>query len=154
MIENESIQSKLKDSHWFTWMSMLCLQKINIIEPSAALVSLIAKYDTAAMRTCAVFPQENALPSAETEAAIDEGDHFCGPSQRHLDMARHIIRPFVGMRKIGIIIRHEAVDEALQVTTGARIGIFHNHQTTTGMTAEYANRAFAQARLKQTGYDR
>lgn len=100
-----------------------------------------------------MLPEEHALPCAEAETPIDEGDHFRSARQSHLNVARHVICPFVGMRKIGIILRDEAIDEALQISASRWISVFHNHQTATGMAAKDGDRAFAQARLTQALFD-
>jgi hypothetical protein len=110
---------------------------------------LIAEHDAATVRTCAVLPQKDALPSAQAKAPIDEGDHFRRTRQCHLNVARHIVWPFINMRKIGIILRDEAVYEALEISACRWIGVFHNHQTTTGMTAKDSHRAVTQAGLAQ-----
>ena len=100
-----------------------------------------------------MLPEEHALPCAEAEPPVDEGDDFHRAGQRHLNVARHVIRPLVGMRKVGIILRDEAIDEALQISASRWIGVFHNHQTATGMAAKDGDRALAQAGLAQALFD-
>ena len=97
-----------------------------------------------------MLPEEHALPCAEAETPVDEGDHFRSARQRHLNVARHVIRPLVGMRKVGIILRDEAIDEALQISASRWIGVFHNHQTATGMAAKDGDRALAMAEVNSS----
>jgi len=42
-----------------------------------------------------MFPQKHALPSAEAKTTIYEGDDLGRAGERHLDVARHIIRAFI-----------------------------------------------------------
>ena len=63
-----------------------------------------------------MLPKKDTLPRAEAKPAIDERDHFRRARQRHLNVARHVIRPLVGMRKVGIILRNETINEALEIS--------------------------------------
>ena len=94
-----------------------------------------------------MLPEKNTLPRAEAQTAANKRNNFCRPCQRHFDVARHIIGPFVRMRKIRVILWYEAIDEALQIAARGRVSIFHNDQATTSMTAKDRNRTFAQAGL-------
>jgi len=94
-----------------------------------------------------MLPEKDPLPRAEAQTAANKRDHFCRPCQRHFDVTRHIIGPFVRMRKIRVILWYEAIDEALQIAARGRVGIFHNDQAATGMAAKDRNRTFAQTGL-------
>ena len=90
-----------------------------------------------------MLPKENTLPCAEAEAPIDKRDHFGSARQCHFNMTGHIIGPFEGVRKIGIVFGDEAINETLEISTRRRIGVFHNHQTAAGMAAKDSDRALA-----------
>ena len=82
-----------------------------------------------------MFPQKNPLPRAEGEPSTDHGDRLARTGQRHLNVARHVIRTFgsVGVtRSIG----NEFVHVPLEISTGRRVGILHQHQATAGVTAK------------------
>src|SRR5437868_15126011 len=49
----------------------------------------------AAVRRGAVLEQEDALPSAELQPSVGDGDAELGLGQRALDVGRHVVRPFV-----------------------------------------------------------
>ena len=121
--------------------------------PASHSHSLIAEHDAAAVRPRTVFPQEHALPCAEAEASIDKGDHFRGTGQRHLNMAGHIVGAFVSVGKVGIVLRHQAIDKALEIAPRRRIGVFHNHQTAAGVAAKHRDGALSQAGRAQARSD-
>ena len=62
----------------------------------------------AAVRRGAVLEQEDALPSAELQPSVGDGDAELGLGQRALDVGRHVVRPFVIVAVERDIFRHDA----------------------------------------------
>lgn len=101
------------------------------------------------MAALTVLPEEDALPGAEAEATVIEGDDFSRAGERHLDVAGHVVGTLVGVGEVGVVLRHEAVDEAFKVAAGGGVGVFHDNQAAAGMAAEDRDRTFVEARLKE-----
>ncbi len=52
-------------------------------------------------------------------------------------MARHVVGPFVGMGEVGIVFRYESVEVVFEISSGRRIGIFHQYETAARVLAEH-----------------
>jgi hypothetical protein len=79
----------------------------------------------------AVFIQVNALPRAERETSILNGDRYRHTEQRALDVTRHIVVTLVGMTKRTIPRprrRHETIQSRLHVDAHVGIGVFIDRQ--------------------------
>lgn len=76
----------------------------------------------------AVFEEVDALPGAEGEAVLEDGDDFAGAGEGHADVAWHVIRAFAGVGEPGGAFRDEAVEEFLEVVPGVGVGIFHEDE--------------------------
>ena len=88
-----------------------------------------------------MLPKEYPLPGSELHPTGADGNNFAGPSERHLDMTRHIIRPFEGVVEVRIVFGDETVEPTLKISTGRRIRILHDDQATAGVLAEYRDGA-------------
>ena len=108
-------------------------------------MTLKTEHDAALMATLAVLPEEDALPSAETEATIYEWDDFCSTGEGHFDMAGHIVGPLVGMGKVRIIFWYQTVDETFEVAPRRGIRVLHNHQTAACVAAKHCDGTFVKA---------
>lgn len=90
------------------------------------------------MRLIAMLPEKESLPGSEKQPAFDKRDGLRAASERHLYMAGHVVRPFVGVCEAGIVFGYESLHETLQVAPSGWVCVFHKDQTATGMAAEYA----------------
>ena len=67
-------------------------------------------------RQCAearVLEQEDALPSAELQPSVGDGDAELGLGQRALDVGRHVVRPFIIVAVERDIFWHDAMQTRL-----------------------------------------
>jgi len=69
----------------------------------------------AAVRRRAVLEQEDALPSAELQPSVGDGDAELGLGQRALDVGRHVVRPFVIVAVERDIFWHDAMQKSTEV---------------------------------------
>ena len=69
----------------------------------------------AAVRRGAVLEQEDALPSAELQPSVGDGDAELGLGQRALDVGRHVVRPFVIVAVERDIFWHDAMQKSTEV---------------------------------------
>src|SRR5690606_6236559 len=83
-----------------------------------------------------VLPQEDTLPGPEEEAPVGEWNGFTRASERHLDVARHVVRSFERVLEIRITFRNEPVQPAFEVTPRTRIGVLHDDHAAAGVLAE------------------
>ena len=63
----------------------------------------------------AVLEQEDALPSAELQPSVGDGDAELGLGQRALDEGRHVVRPFVIVAVERDIFWHDAMQKSTEV---------------------------------------
>lgn len=92
-----------------------------------------------------MLKEKQSLPSAECEAAVDDGDHFRGPRERHAQMARHIICSFIGVDEVGRVFRHEMIKEAVQVCARRGICVLKDHQAGARVLNKHRGRAGTDA---------
>ena len=118
---------------------------MNRSQSSSRLVALNGDNEPPLVRRSSVLPKENPLPGSELHPTGADGNDFAGPSERHLYMTRHIIRPFESVVKVRIVFGDETVEPTLKVSTGRRISVLHNDQATAGVLAEYRNGAGGHA---------
>jgi hypothetical protein len=67
------------------------------------------------VRRGAVLEQEDALPSAELQPSVGDGDAELGLGQRALDVGRHVVRPFVIVAVERDIFWHDAMQKSTEV---------------------------------------
>ena len=92
-----------------------------------------------------MFEEKNALPRAELRVAVGDRNHFARAGQNGANMRSAIVAAFSGMLKIGRVLGHETLEEFLEITPGARVGVFHQNQAATGVPDEYGHDASRHA---------
>jgi hypothetical protein len=80
------------------------------------------------VRPVAVFPEINALPGAERQAAVPNRKSQLRTCQHRTNVGRHVIRTFHAVRPGRIAIPHEAAHEIFQVSTDIMVCVFRNKQ--------------------------
>ena len=80
-----------------------------------------------------MFKEKDPLPRSKLHFAIHNRHDLAGARQCHPDMRWHIIAALGTVREIIGIFRHEPIEELLQIAASARVGIFHNESTATGV---------------------
>ena len=75
-----------------------------------------------------MFPQINPLPRAERQATAAHGNAQIDRGQRRAHVCGHVVVAFAGVREQRIAIRHETLEESLQIGAHVRVGIFLNEQ--------------------------
>ena len=93
----------------------------------------------------AVLPKVEALPGSQEQPALYDRYGFGRSREGHLYMTGHIVGTFIGMGEMGIVIRHQSIQEIFQIPPGGRIRIFHQNQAATGVAAEGGDLAGLQA---------
>src|SRR5690554_5931002 len=87
-------------------------------------------YDDAAVHgSVPVFPDKNALPCAESEFSIGNGDRKRRRSECGLDMGWHIIGTFGGVCEVGIVFGDELCEPVFQISARGRICVLLDGQT-------------------------
>ncbi len=71
-----------------------------------------------------MLPQVDALPSAKTESTFNDWNGERGRSEGRLDMRRHVVSSFRGVRKDRIVLGDEPTQPGLEIVTCGRVGIF------------------------------
>ncbi len=75
-----------------------------------------------------MFEKEDSLPGAEGGSTLVNRNRLAGSSQRHSQVARAVVRSFVGMDEVGKIFRDQVIEERMQIRPRFRISIFHDDQ--------------------------
>jgi len=75
-----------------------------------------------------MLPQVYALPGAEPQDAMNDGNGQAGRCQYRSDMGRHVVRTFVGMAIYGVSVGDQALKKSTQIDLDVRIGIFLNDE--------------------------
>ena len=71
-----------------------------------------------------MLEQEDALPRPERHAACGNGDRLAGAREYHSEVRGHVVWPLGGVDEIVRILRHEALEELVQVRPRGGICIF------------------------------
>lgn len=71
-----------------------------------------------------MLKQIEALPNAEREAAVDNGNGERSLRESCFDVGRHVIGAFCAMDEKRIAIGHEAAEEGQQIALDVGIGVF------------------------------
>ena len=69
----------------------------------------------------AVLPEEDPLPGAEGEAAVQDGDSERGRGQRRTDVRRHVVGPFFGVGVERVTLGSQTGEPVFEIA--ARFGI-------------------------------
>ena len=83
-----------------------------------------------------MFKKKNSLPRPKEKMAFVERDGFARARQRHLDVARHIVRPLERVGEMRIVLRHEAVEPRIEIAARGGVGVFHDDEAATRVAAE------------------
>ena len=89
--------------------------------------------DRAAMRVAAMFPKVDALPGAQTEAAILEWNGKVHARQRAANVRGHVIGTFGSVNEKAIAVGNNARHPGFEVATDIWVGIFLNEQRCRGV---------------------
>ena len=92
------------------------------------LVSDPVSRDDALMRGTAVFPEIDALPGAQREPAMVDGNGNVDRRQGSPDVGWHVVIAFGRMNEKRIAIRNKPGEEFLEIASHIRIGIFLDEQ--------------------------
>jgi hypothetical protein len=81
----------------------------------------------------AVFKKKEALPGAEGELAVEDGDDFGATGECHADVAWHVVRAFMGVDEIGQVFRDKVVEVGVQIGAGGGVCVFKDDEGTAGV---------------------
>ena len=105
------------------------------------------------MRRGAVFPDVDALPGAEGEFTVHDGEAQVHRGQRGADVRGHVVAALAGVLEERVAIRGEPGEEALQVAADFRVGVFLDEQRSGGVPEMQRGEAGLQAGLAHAGGD-
>jgi len=88
-----------------------------------------------------MLPEKKPLPGPQKKFSVGEGDRLRTASERHFDVARHVVWPFVSMGEMGIVFRNESAQIVFKVTASGRIGVFHQDKAAARVAAEHGEGA-------------
>ncbi len=80
-----------------------------------------------------MFEKEESLPSAQSYAALDDGNDFAGAGENHANVGGHVIWALVGVDEVWGIFWDEVIKKGVEVSAGAGIGIFHDDEAGAGV---------------------
>lgn len=80
-----------------------------------------------------VFPDVDALPGAEGEAAGVDGDGEGGGGEGGLDVGGHVVGAFGGVGVERIAFRHEAIEPGFEIAPRRWVGVLLNGQARGGV---------------------
>ena len=80
----------------------------------------------AAAAVVAVFAQVDALPGADVQASIGDGDRQAVSEQAAFQVRGHVVATFIRMAVVRFILRHQAIKETLEILPHRGVGILIN----------------------------
>src|SRR5439155_7722709 len=89
--------------------------------------------ERALMRRGAMLEEEDALPDAELEPAVGDGDRQLRLGQRTLDVRRHVVRPLVVVAVEAHILRHDPAQERVEIVADVGRGILLDQERGRGV---------------------
>ena len=93
-----------------------------------------------------MFKQKYSLPGSQGHPSIHDGDDFAGPGERHADMTWHVIGAFLSVDEPWGVFGNEFFEKEFQITAGAWIRVFHDHQTGAGVSNKDGDRSIRHPR--------
>ena len=84
----------------------------------------------------AEFAKVDALPSAEIQSMVRDGNGERNTHERRFGMSRHVVIPFERVLVVGLVFGYQMVENPFHVVSHTGIGILVDTQTTTGMLHE------------------
>src|ERR1017187_5509641 len=103
--------------------------------------------DGAGVGRTAVFPEVNALPGAQHQLAVTDGNGKVDGGKRGAHMSGHIVVALAGVREERVAVRHKAGEEMLQVTPHVRVGVLLDQQGGGGMAEVEGHQAGSETAL-------
>ena len=92
------------------------------------LLAIDRGYQFSTSPAVAELTQEDALPGAQVEAAVGDGNGDGGPDHGRFDVGGHVVGAFDGVPEEGHILRYDVVEDALEVRPYVGVGIFVDRQ--------------------------
>ena len=89
----------------------------------------------------AVLAEVDALPSAEIQAPVSNGNGQTDTAQRGLGVSRHVIGSFQGVLVLRAVLRNQTVENGFHIYTNIRVGVLIDAQSATGMLREDVHNA-------------
>lgn len=80
-----------------------------------------------------MFKEENALPRSKLHSSVVNRNCLAGACQDHADVRWHVIAAFGAVREVIGVLRHQVVEELLQIAARSWIGILHDDDAATGV---------------------
>ena len=80
-----------------------------------------------------MFKEANALPRSKLHFSVGNRQCLARARQGHADVRWHVIAAFGAVREVIGILRHQVVEEVLQIAARSWIGIFHDDDAATGV---------------------
>jgi len=98
-----------------------------------------------------MFEEKNALPRAELQPACGDRDHFARARQDGTNVRSAVVAPLGGMLEPRRLLRHELLEEFLEVAPRGRVGIFHDNEAATGVPNEHGDGPVFDPALRHGG---
>ena len=107
-------------------------------------------YEGAAAAAVTEFAEVDALPGAEEEAAVGDGDGEGRAYQGGLCVGRHVVGAFESVGVVGFAFLYEAVEDGGQVDTHVGVGVLVDGERRGGMAYEEVEQTGARESGKRT----
>ena len=78
----------------------------------------------------AEFAEVDALPRAEVQAAVRDGDVEAHAEHAALGVRRHVVRPFERVVVVRGVLRNQVVEDLLHVAPHVRVGVLVDREGT------------------------
>ena len=99
----------------------------------------------AGMGVGAVFPDVDALPGAELQAASAKGDAEVDGGQGRAHVGGHVVGPLAGVVVDGVSVRHQPREEAVEIGPHVGVRVFLDEQGRGRVAEKEVDDAVAQA---------
>ncbi len=84
-----------------------------------------------------MLKQEHALPCSQGGSTVDHRNGFAASGQGHSEMARAVVRAFVGVNEKGQIFGNQMIKKGMKICPRESVSIFHDDQARAGVLHEY-----------------
>ena len=142
MLCKNSEKNRFKRTHLFVnakqcgqlWTVDSCLQpNLRTHYDATSLLANHRCYYATSATIIAKLAEVDALPSAQVEAAIGDGNGERYARQRALGMAGHVVATLVGVAIVGFVFAHQAVVYLLHVGTHGGVVVLVDGEGATGV---------------------
>ena len=89
----------------------------------------------------AVFVEIDALPGAEVQSTVGDGDGEAHTTQNRFCMSRHIVQSFEGVLIVRTAFGYQSVEDGLHIDTHIRVAVLVDAESATGVLGEYVDDA-------------